>query len=132
MVLNKNLTDWKISVLVSKLSLIFRSNYCRGKEQIVSLTGKDKRKLRAEGMHLDPEVWIGKESISDGTIRTLENSFATKELVKIRILENCGMDKKEIARILSEKTKSEQVQIIGRTLLLYRPLPEEKGEDYRK
>jgi RNA-binding protein len=89
------------------------------------LTGKEKRALRAEGNLLKPEVWIGKEGIGDGTITNVENTFNTKELVKIKIHESCPLDKDEVVERLCIKTGAELVQTIGRTLLLYRPFPEE-------
>jgi len=89
------------------------------------LSGKEKRALRAEGNLLKPEVWIGKEGISAGTITNVENTFNTKELVKIKIHESCPLDKNEVVERLCNKTGAELVQTIGRTLLLYRPFPEE-------
>ncbi|MFQ5583315.1 MAG: ribosome assembly RNA-binding protein YhbY [Calditrichia bacterium] len=91
------------------------------------LTGKEKRLLRAEGNRLKAEVWIGKEGISAGSITTIENSFNTKELVKIKLQDNCPQDKKEVAEMLCQKTGAELIQILGNTLLLYRPFPEEES-----
>ncbi len=90
------------------------------------LGGKEKRALRAQGNQLRTEIWVGKEGISEGTLKALENSFNTKELVKIKLQENCPLDKQEVADILCRKSRSELVQILGNTLLLYRPLPEEQ------
>ena len=89
------------------------------------LTGKEKRTLRAEGNLLKPEVWIGKEGINEGSITNIENTFNTKELVKIKIQEGCPLDKKDVGEIICQKTGAELVQIIGRTLLLYKPFPQE-------
>jgi RNA-binding protein len=91
----------------------------------MKLTGKEKRELRSLGNQLKPEVWIGKEGISEGSLRSLENSFRTKELVKVKIQENCELSKEKVAEILSDRTDYEIVQIIGNTILLYRPLPGE-------
>ncbi len=90
------------------------------------LGGKEKRALRAQGNQLRTEIWVGKEGISEGTLKALENSFNTKELVKIKLQENCPLDKQEVADILCRKSRSELVQILGNTILLYRPLPEEQ------
>lgn len=89
------------------------------------LTGKQKRALRAEGNLLKPEVWIGKEGVTSGSITNIENTFNTKELVKIKIQEGCSVDKKEVAKIVCQRTGSELVQIIGRTLLIYKPFSQE-------
>ena len=93
----------------------------------MTLTGKEKRKYRALGNRLKPEVWIGKEGVSEGTVHTVLNSFHTKELVKIKILDNCETDKKIVARQLTELTEAELVQLIGNTILLFKPLPEESA-----
>jgi RNA-binding protein len=92
----------------------------------MALSGKQKRILRAAGTCLKPEVWIGKEGITDGTIQTIENSFNTKELVKIKFLETSSLGKKDAAETIRQRTNSEVVQIIGHTILIYRPFPEEQ------
>ena len=91
----------------------------------MTLTGKEKRNFRATGNRLKPEVWIGKDGVSEGTAQTLMNSFHTKELVKVKILENCEVDKKTVAQQLEKLTDAEIIQIIGNTILLYKPLPGE-------
>ncbi len=91
----------------------------------MKLTGKEKKEWRSLGKHLKPEIWIGKNGISEGSIHSLENSFRTKELVKVRIQESCDLDKKVIAETLSRRTQSEIIQVVGNTILLYRSLPEE-------
>jgi RNA-binding protein len=89
------------------------------------LTGKEKRALRAEGSLLKPEVWIGKEGVTSGSITNIENTFNTKELVKIKLQDSCPSDKKEVVEIICKKTDAELVQILGRTLLFYKPFPQE-------
>ena len=88
------------------------------------LSPKEKKVLRSLGQQLKPELWIGKEGISPGTIQSLENSFTTKDLVKIKLQESCPQDKQAIAGTLSNECGAELVQIIGNTILLYRVLPE--------
>lgn len=90
------------------------------------LTAKQKRLFRAEGNRLRAEIWIGKEGISEGTIRTLENSFNTKELVKIKLQESSPLNCAESAEKLCRRSGAELVQILGNTLLLYRPRKEKK------
>jgi RNA-binding protein len=91
----------------------------------MNLTSKEKRELRSLGNQLKPEIWIGKEGISAGSLHSLENSFRTKELVKVKIQESCELSREKVAETLSDRAKSEIVQIIGNTILLYRPLPGE-------
>ncbi len=92
----------------------------------MDLSGKEKRALRAEASLLKPEIWIGREGIGPGVIQNLENAFNTKEIVKVKLQENCPLEKEEVGQILSARTGAEVVQIIGRTLVLYRPQTEEQ------
>lgn len=88
------------------------------------LTGKQKRTLRAEGHHLKAEVNVGKEGISGGVIQNVLNTFNTKELVKIKVLEKCPLSVPEVAERLSGQTASQVVQILGRTILLFKKMEE--------
>lgn len=89
------------------------------------LSGKEKRSLRAEGHHLKPEVNVGKEGVTTGVIKNVMNTFNTKELVKIKILEKCPLTPKEVAEQLAEGTDSTIVQILGRTILLYKEMEDD-------
>lgn len=88
------------------------------------LKGKDKRTLRAEGTQIKPEIWIGKNGITEGIYRTIENSLRTKELVKVKVLDNCEIDKKEVANQLSNRLNAEIIQILGNMILIYRSFSE--------
>lgn len=90
------------------------------------LGGKEKRSLRARGSLLKPVVIIGKEGFADNNIAFIYDAFNTRELIKIKILENSPQDKGKLAALIKEKMPdTELVQVIGNKLLLYRPFPEE-------
>lgn len=91
---------------------------------MIKLTGKQTRFLKGRGHHLNPVVMIGKEEIGPALLASLHEALQFHELIKVRIQEGCLLDRKEVAAIISEKTDSAVVQILGRTILLYRP-----GED---
>lgn len=90
------------------------------------LTGEKKRILRAKGNQIKPEVWIGRQGVTKGGIITLENSFNTKELVKVKMQDGCPSSKEEIAHMICQKTGAELIQVLGNTLLFYRPFPEQE------
>jgi RNA-binding protein len=46
------------------------------------------------------------------------------ELIKVKVGEGSGLDRREVGALLAEKTASELVQVLGRTLLLYKRHPE--------
>lgn len=90
----------------------------------LSLIGKQKRFLRALGTGLDPIVQIGKGGISENLLVQVEEALEARELIKLRVLNNCWDEPKEIAKTLADETKSALVQVVGRNFLLYRPSSE--------
>jgi len=90
------------------------------------LSGKQKRYLRSLAQKERAMFQIGKDSISDNFITTVDNALRTHELVKISLLKNASDDIEEVAFDLARYTKSEVVQIIGRQIILYRASKEPK------
>jgi RNA-binding protein len=91
----------------------------------VELTGKQRRHLRALGHALRPVAQVGKEGLSEGLVAAITRALADHELVKIRLGEQAGVDKQTAADELAARTESAVAQILGNTILLYRPDPEE-------
>ncbi|HZS39481.1 MAG TPA: ribosome assembly RNA-binding protein YhbY [Polyangia bacterium] len=89
------------------------------------LTGKQRHYLRGLGHHLDPIVHVGKDGLSEGVAQALDAALAQHELVKVRLGESAGVDRHEVAASLAESVSAELVQVLGRTLLLYRARPDE-------
>lgn len=86
-----------------------------------TLTGKQVRFLRGLGHHLQPVVMIGREELSERLLASVEVALEDHELIKVKLQEGCSTDRREIASQLAEKTGSQVAQVLGRTILLYRP-----------
>ncbi|HIX42670.1 RNA-binding protein [Kurthia sp. 3B1D] len=84
------------------------------------LTGKQKRFLRAEAHHLDPIFQVGKGGVNEAQCEQIRQALNARELLKVRILDNCEDDKKVVAAELVEGTDAELVQLIGLTVVLYK------------
>ena len=54
----------------------------------------------------------------------IRQSLDANELVKVKVLDNCLEDLQQVALDLSAGTKSDIVQIIGHTIILYRQAKE--------
>jgi RNA-binding protein len=89
------------------------------------LTGKQRRHLRALAHDLRPLVQVGKDGIDDGLVAAVDQALADHELIKVKVGENAGLDRHEAAESLAEKTRSEVAQVLGFTVVLYRPDPED-------
>ncbi len=90
------------------------------------LTGKQKRYLRSLAEQSPAIFQIGKDGLSDNLIITVDNALRKRELVKVKVLKNSPYDLEELAFDLAMNTRSELVQIIGRTFLLYKEAEQPK------
>lgn len=88
------------------------------------LSGKEKRYLRSLANTIDPVVQVGKASVNDSVLFSLNEALDARELVKVKVLKNCLDEVKDVAQELAEQSKAELVQVIGRNVVLYRPNPE--------
>ncbi len=86
----------------------------------MELKGKQIRFLRGLGHHLQPVVMIGKEEVTSQVIAAANEALDAHELIKVKLQEGCLSDRKEVAAHLAEETGAAIVQILGKTILLYR------------
>lgn len=90
------------------------------------LTGKQKRYLRALGHNLKPVITIGKGEVSEAVTSETDAALDAHELIKVKLLESCLMDRHEVADLLAQACRAEIAQLLGRTVLLYRASREPK------
>ena len=98
----------------------------------MSLTSKDRAALRGEAHHLAPLVQVGHQGITPTVIQSLDDALRARELVKVQLNRNAEASAKEAARELAGATDAEVVQVIGKTVTLFREnpdLPRKKGDD---
>ena len=86
-----------------------------------ALTGKQARFLRGLGHNLRPTVMLGREEISTTVVAALNDGLTAHELVKVKLQEGCLLDRHEAATQLAAATGAAVAQILGKTILLYRP-----------
>ncbi|MBD7943805.1 MULTISPECIES: ribosome assembly RNA-binding protein YhbY [Psychrobacillus] len=85
------------------------------------LTGKQKRFLRSQAHHLSPIFQVGKGGVNDAMTKQISEALEVRELIKISILQNCEDEKQEVAEALAKGARAELVQLIGLTVVLYKP-----------
>lgn len=90
----------------------------------MALTGKQRRALRALGHHLDPLVLVGHAGVTEGVVAAVEQALWDHELVKVKLGSEAPGPRKALAESLGAATGAEVAQVLGRTVLLYKPNPE--------
>ena len=88
-----------------------------------ALTAGQIRHLKGLGHHLDPIVQIGKDGITDGLVAAMKEALLGHELVKVKVLAEAPIDRKLAGPELAKLTAASFVQVLGRTLLLFKRHP---------
>jgi RNA-binding protein len=98
----------------------------------MTFTGKDRAALRAEAHHLKVLVHIGQQGITQPVRQSLNDALRTKELVKVQVAKTGELSAKEAAPQLAAQLQAEVIQVIGRTVTLYRhnaDIPRREGDE---
>jgi RNA-binding protein len=90
------------------------------------LTSKQRAFLRSLAHHLKPVVHVGNEGVTPALLGSIEDAFNTRELLKVKVLENAPEDPRVTGdEIATGLAGTHIAQTIGRTIVLYRPFPED-------
>lgn len=92
------------------------------------LTSKQRATLRSMAQTIEPVTQVGKFGINENLIESLDSAIEKRELIKVTVLENSGLDAKEAGFEIAEKLNAEFVCATGRKLVLYRRSSSEKVE----
>lgn len=92
----------------------------------MTLTSRERAKLRGEAHHLTATVHVGHGGATPALLKSLDDSFRTQELVKIQFSKNADGSARDAANELASAAGAEVVQVIGRTATLYRKKPEDE------
>src|SRR4051812_6916231 len=90
----------------------------------MSLSSKERASLRSEAHHLSALVHVGHNGLTPAIQQSLDDALRTKELVKIQFTKTADLDIKTSAGDLARAVDADVVQVIGRTVTLYRENPE--------
>ena len=84
------------------------------------LTSKQRAKLRSLANSIPALYQIGKDGITENTIKQFNDALEANELIKVHVLENSLMGTREAAEEAAEKSSAQVVQVIGNKFILYK------------
>ena len=90
------------------------------------LTGKQRSYLKSLAHNIDPLFQVGKNGITENFITQIDEALETRELIKIKVLNNSFLEAKDVAVELIEEVNAEFVQSIGNKFTIYRESEENK------
>lgn len=85
------------------------------------MTGKQRAQLRGMANTIETIIYIGKDGITDGTVKEVYDALEARELIKGCVQQGAPLTAKEALTALCEKTGAEPIQFIGRRFVMYRP-----------
>jgi len=85
----------------------------------VTITGKQRRQLRALGHHLHAVVQVGGDGVTEGVLAATSQALEDHELIKVRIADE-REGRQAAIDALAQGTRAEIAQVLGRTVLLFK------------
>ena len=89
----------------------------------MSLTSKQRSKLKSIAANIQPVGQIGKEGIGENMLKSFSDCLDARELIKVSVLDNAEGDPKALGHELAERLGAECVIVIGRKAVIYRRSP---------
>lgn len=84
------------------------------------MNSKKRAFLKKRAHNLEPIVRIGKDGLNENIIKSILEAIDTRELIKLKILQNCEEDKNVIYLKLMDYKEFELVGMIGRTVIIFK------------
>ncbi|PZD57475.1 ribosome assembly RNA-binding protein YhbY [Pantoea ananatis] len=92
----------------------------------MNLSTKQKQHLRGLAHPLKPVVMLGGNGLTEGVLAEIEHALEHHELIKVKIASEERETRQLIVEAIVRETRASNVQVIGKTLVLYRPAKESK------
>lgn len=93
---------------------------------MADLTSRQRAFLRSQAHHLKPVLQVGAEGVTPAVVEAVREAFNTRELLKVKVLESAPSDARTSGAELARAIDGAHVpQTIGRTVVLYRPFPDD-------
>lgn len=86
----------------------------------MKLTSKQRAFLKKKAHELNPIVRIGKDGLQETVIDSILSAIDSRELIKVKILQNCETKKEKIYEQLLQETRFHVVDMIGRTIIIFK------------
>jgi len=97
----------------------------------LAMTPGERQALKARAHALKPVVLLGAAGLSEMALREIDRALTAHELVKIKLAENDREQRALMFTIAAETLAAAKVQLIGKTIVLFRPLPENEEKQVK-
>lgn len=88
---------------------------------MTSLSSKQRAYLKSLAQKIEPIFQIGKNGITPELTEAISLALEAREIIKVSVLNNCELEPRYISEVISERTHSIPVQVIGKKIVFYKP-----------
>ncbi len=96
------------------------------------LTSKQRSYLKSLATKIEPVVQIGKNGAAPEVVKSADEALEARELIKLKVLDNCFEEVRDLANVIAERTHSDVVVVIGRKFVLFRQNKEKSAFELPK
>ena len=90
------------------------------------MTSKERAHFRSLANTMQPIFQIGKNGVSENSIKQIDDALEARELIKLRTLENSPESSRTAADTIAKAVHADVVQVIGSRFILYRESKDNK------
>lgn len=91
----------------------------------VTLSSRDRARLKARAHALDPVVRIGHGGVTPEVVAEIERALAAHELIKVSIAADDREERATLGDALARQVDATPVHRVGKVLILWRPRPDD-------
>ena len=84
------------------------------------ISTKERSTLKGIAVNLQPKMQIGKDGLTENSLKQIIDMLEKNEIVKISVLNNCDYTAKELMNMVCESVNCEPVLAIGNKIVVYK------------
>jgi RNA-binding protein len=89
----------------------------------LTLSRDQRLRLKSDSHHLDPTVLVGVNGLNEAVLKEIDRALTTHQLVKVRTPALERQQRELMFLEVAERLGAARIQLIGRTMVLFRPAP---------
>ncbi|WP_269519537.1 ribosome assembly RNA-binding protein YhbY [Alteromonas sp. BMJM2] len=87
----------------------------------MKLSNKQKQFLKGLAHPMKPIVQLGSNGLTEGVVAEIDSALNHHELIKVKVPSDDREEKSLIMDAIIRETNAHKLQVIGHTLIIYRP-----------
>ena len=84
------------------------------------ISTKERSTLKGIAVNLQPKMQIGKDGLTENSLKQIIDMLEKNEIVKISVLNNCDYTAKELMNMVCGSVNCEPVLAIGNKIVVYK------------